>query len=72
MRRLVDWLAHHRTDIYAVFADEDDLIVAIADAAERLGDQDWTLDELLDRTLADAIADRTPFVGPPRVRGWWM
>jgi hypothetical protein len=54
--RLVDWLARHRTDIYAVFADEDDLLVAIADAAEQLGDEDWTLEELLDRAVTDAIA----------------
>ncbi|MGH2915395.1 MAG: hypothetical protein ACRDMX_10435 [Solirubrobacteraceae bacterium] len=35
---------------------------------------DWSTSELMLCGLRERVAhtDRTPFVGPPRVRGWWM
>jgi hypothetical protein len=53
--RLVDWLGTNRPDVYAAFAGEGDLGVALADAAERLDGIDWTLSELLDNAVSDAV-----------------
>lgn len=66
LQDLVAWLARHRPTVYGAFADEDDLLVALADATERLGEQPWTLDELLTATIADSLATWivvTPLIG---------
>jgi hypothetical protein len=55
LNRLTDWLARNRPDVYTVFADEDDLTVALADAAQQLDTIEWTLNDLLDQAVADAV-----------------
>ena len=64
--RLVDWVAASRPDIYTVFADEDDIVVALSDAAERLDCIEWTLDDLLEGAVSEAIGTwviSVPLVG---------
>jgi hypothetical protein len=53
--RLIDWLSHNRPDVYTAFADEDDLLVALADAAEQMDDVGWTIDDLLKQAVTDAV-----------------
>lgn len=63
---LVDWLAGGRPDIYTVFANEDDLIVALADAAEQVDEIEWTLNDLLDQAVTGAVGSwvvPVPLVG---------
>jgi hypothetical protein len=72
--RLVDWLAKNRPDVYTIFAGEGDLGASLADAVERLGSARWSLNELLERTVTDAVGTwvvPVPLVGvaaPPAVR----
>lgn len=72
--RLVDWLAKNRPDIYTIFAGEGDLGASLTDAVERLGNARWSLNELLERTVTDAVGTwvvPVPLVGvaaPPAVR----
>ena len=48
-------MASNRPDIYTVFADPEDLAIALADAAEQIDASEWTLSELLDRAVTDAV-----------------
>lgn len=72
--RLVDWLAKNRPDIYTIFAGDGDLGASLTDAVERLGNARWSLNELLERTVTDAVGTwvvPVPLVGvaaPPAVR----
>src|SRR5687768_11884018 len=53
---LADWLEQSRPAFYAAFADEDELLVALANAAERLGgDCPWELDQLLTEAEQDTL-----------------
>lgn len=71
LRRLIDWLARERADVYTLFADEGELSIALTDAAEHLRTAEWSLDDLLQR-LAETSPGRwvvsVPIVGaaPPR------
>lgn len=52
--------------MYGAFGDDDDLLIALADAAERLAGQDWDRDALLDSAMTDGTATWvvvTPVVG---------
>lgn len=70
LRRLIDWLARERVDVYTMFSEENELSIAIADAAEHLGTSEWSLSDLLQR-VAEASPGRwvvsVPVVGtlPP-------